>query len=139
MHIPLRKVAYIPTQRTWFSVIVTDRSEFQKVPIQCNYHIEALSPAAAELHALCRYLSRYSIAEQEYLINTGLVTPSVLTDVDKDGLTVPYVERRFSGLARIAFLLSVVLLMCAALWLMIAGLSQAFDILNAAINPVKSG
>lgn len=117
MHIPLRKVAYIPTKKTWFCVTVTERSELQEMPIEYNYRIDALCQAAAEFEALHRYLSRYDIDKRHYLINTGRVTTSVLTHVDKDGRIVPFYDKRYSGLVRVMILVCALLILVCALML----------------------
>lgn len=139
MHIPIRKVAYVPNQKMWFSVIITDRRKSQEKPKQQDYRIDALSSAAAQCQALCLYLKDDDDKERERAFETELVTASVLTAVDKDGRIVPFNDKRLSGPARVAFLVFMTLLICAGIWLMIAGLSQAFDIINTAISPVKSG
>lgn len=115
MHIPLRKVAYMQAQKTWFSVIVTDLGESQ--PIKHDLRIEALSPAAAEYIALRRYLCIYDSAKQEYLIENELVTASVVTDVDEHGRVIPYVDIKLPLPVRLVILASAVMLGGLALWL----------------------
>lgn len=139
MHTQLRKIPYTPDQKKCFSVIITDRRKSHEKPIQHHLRVDALSAAAAEYQALRSYLLPYKAEEQERLINNELVTASVLMDVDKDGRIVPFDDKRYSGLGRVALLVFMTLLICAGLWLVIAGLSQVFDILNAAVNPIKSG
>lgn len=144
MHIPLRKVAYIPTQKTWFSVIITDRRKSHEKPIQHDLPVDALSPAAAECQALCLYLSIYlkcyDAKERERLIDKGLVTASVLKGVDKDdGRVVPFGDRQYPVPVRVMLLVISVLFGCALIWLTIVGLNQAWDLLESAANATKSG
>jgi hypothetical protein len=104
-------------KETWFSVIITDRRKSQETPTQHDLHINAPSAAAAEYQALCSYLILYNAAEQEHLIGNGLVTASVLTDVDEHGRVVPFDDKRYSGPVRVMILVCALLLGCALLWL----------------------
>lgn len=117
MYLPLRKVAYAPSQQRWFSVVITDRRKSQERPAQHDLRIDAPSAAVAEYQALRSYLRRYNAAEQERLIEKELVTASVLTDVDEQGREVPFDDYRLSGPIRVAFLVGAVLLGCAVFWL----------------------
>lgn len=116
MHTQIRKVAYMPTQKTWFSVIITDLSESQ--PIQRDFRIEALSPAAAAYIALRKYLCIYNPAEQKHLIEKELVTASVATKVDEHGRVIPYVDIKLPLPVRLVILAIAAMLGSLALWLL---------------------
>lgn len=143
MHMQLRKVPYVPDQKRYFSVIVTDRTKSNERLVKHDLRVEALSPAAAEYQALRSYLLLCTPAEQERLIENGLVTASVLTDVDEQGRVVPFDNKRFSGPIRVMILVGAVLFGCVLIWLLMwltmTGLNQVWDLLEATVNPVKSG